>query len=85
MSKDDKIIGLLLKLRGILGCPSLVTFYKAFIWHLECEDIIYDRTYKEESFHQKLESIKYNAVLTITGAIRLLLEKKFVNRQANKC
>ena len=77
MSKDDKIIGLLLKLRGILGCPSLVTFYKAFIWHhLECEDIIYDRTYKEESFHQKLESIKYNAVLTITGAIRATSREK---------
>ena len=77
MSKDDKIIGLLLRLRGILGCASLVTFYKAFIWHhLECEDIIYDRTYKEESFHQKLESMKYNAVLTITGAIRATSREK---------
>ena len=30
--------------------------------------IIYDQAYKE-SFHQKLESIQYNAALAITGAI----------------
>ena len=32
-------------------------------------DIIYDQAYNL-SFHQKLESIQYNAALAVTGAIR---------------
>ena len=70
MNKVDKTIGLLRKLQAILARPSLVTIYKAFIRpHLDYGDIIYDQAYKE-SFHQKLESIQYNAALAITGAIR---------------
>ena len=70
MSKVDKTIGLLRKLQAVLPHPSLVTIYKAFIRpHLDYEDIIYDQVYKE-SFHQKLESIQYNAALAITGTIR---------------
>ena len=37
--------------------------------HLDYGDIIYDQTYND-SFHQKIESIQYNAALAITGAIR---------------
>ena len=49
---------------------SLVTVYKAFIRpHLDYGDIIYEQTYNE-SFHQKMESIQYNAALAITDAIR---------------
>ena len=70
MSKVDKTIGLLRKLQAVLQRPTLVTIYKAFIRpHLDYGDIIYDQAYKE-SFHQKLESIQYNAALAITGAIR---------------
>ena len=36
--------------------------------HLDYGDIIYDQTYNL-SFHQKLESIQYNATLALTGAI----------------
>ena len=37
--------------------------------HVDYDDVIYDQHYNN-SFHQKLESIKYNADLAITGAIR---------------
>ena len=37
--------------------------------HLDYGDIIYDQAYNA-SFHQKLDSIQYNAALAITGAIR---------------
>ena len=69
MSKVDKNIGLLRKLH-VLPRPSLVTIYKAFIRpHPDYGNIIYDQAYKE-SFHQKLEPIKYNAAVAITGPIR---------------
>ena len=69
MSKADKNIGLLRKLQTVLPRLSLVTIYRAFTKpHLDYRDIIYDQAYKE-SFHQKLESVQYNA-LAITAAIR---------------
>ena len=37
--------------------------------HLDYGDVIYDRVFNE-SFHQRLESIHYNAAIAITGAIR---------------
>ena len=75
MNTVAKTIGLLRKLQAGLPCPSLVTIYKAFIRpHLDYGDIIYDRAYNE-SFHQKLESIQYNAALAITGAIRGTLSR----------
>ena len=49
---------------------ALITIYKAFIRpHLDYGDILYDQAYNM-SFHQKLESIQYNACLAITGTIR---------------
>ena len=76
MSKVDKTNGLLRKLQAILPRSSLVTIYKAFMrTHPDYGDIIYDQANKE-SFHQKLESIKYNAALAITGAIRGTSRKK---------
>ena len=48
----------------------LITMYKAFVRpDLDYRDIIYDETYNE-TFHQKLESIQYNAWLVLSGAIR---------------
>ena len=37
--------------------------------YLDYGDIIYDQTFNE-SFHQRIESIQYNAAIAITGAIR---------------
>ena len=68
--KISKAIGLLRKLHNFLQRAALITIYKAFIRpHLDYGDILYDQAYIM-SFHQKLESIKYNACSAITGAIR---------------
>ena len=69
-NKISKAIGLLRKLQNILPRPALLTIYKCFIRpHPDYGDIIYDQAYNL-SFHQKLESIQYNAALASTGAIR---------------
>ena len=69
-NKISKTIGLLRKLQNILPRPALLTIYKCFIRpHLDYGDIIYDQDYNL-SFHQKLESIQYNAALVLTRAIR---------------
>ena len=71
---------LLRKLQNILPREPLLTIYKSFVrTHLDYDDVIY-KSYKfknstriihyKNSFHQKLESIQYNAALAITGAIR---------------
>ena len=68
--KINKTIRLLRKLQNLLPRAALITIYKAFIRpHLDYGDILYDQAYNM-SFHQKLESIQYNACLAITGAIR---------------
>ena len=69
LNKVSKTIGLLHKLQKILPRLSLITIYKPFIRsHLGYRDIIYDQAYNV-SFHQKIDSIQYNAALVITGAI----------------
>ena len=76
-SKISKTIGLLRKSQNILPSPALLTIYKSFIRpHLDYGDIIYDQAYNL-SFHQKLESIQYNAALALTGAIRGSSREKF--------
>ena len=63
-------MGLLRKFQQILPRSSLLTIYKTFIKNqLNYADIIYDQAYNSP-FHDKLESILYNACLAITGAIR---------------
>ena len=48
----------------------MITIYKAFIRpHVNYGDVICDRAFNE-SFHQRLESIHYNAAIAIAGAIR---------------
>ena len=75
-SKVNKTIGLLRKLHHILPRSPLLTIYKSFIrTHLDYGDIIYDQAYNA-SFHQKLDSIQYNAALAITGAIRGIYKEK---------
>ena len=68
-SKVNKTIGLLRKLNHILLSSPLLTIYRSFNRpHLNYSDIIYDQVY-DASFHHKLDSFQYNAVLAITGAI----------------
>ena len=70
MNKVNKTIGLFRKLQNILSREPLLTIYKSCVRpHLDYGDVIYDQHYNN-SFHQKLESIQYNAALAITGAIR---------------
>ena len=50
--------------------------YKAFIrLHLDYGDVVYNQLYNM-SFHQKLESIQYDACLAITGAMRSTSKEK---------
>ena len=63
-----KTIGLLCKFQHILQRQSLITIYKSFIRpHLDYGNIVYDRAFTEP-FQKNLESIKYNAAITITVA-----------------
>ena len=66
LNKVNKTIGLLRKLQNLLSRSTLITIYKAFVRpHLDYGDILFDQTYNS-SFHEKLESIQYNACLDIT-------------------
>ena len=66
----NRTISLLRKLQNILPRAPLVTIYKSFKRpHLDYGDILYDQMFNN-SFHEKLESTRYNATLATTGAIR---------------
>ena len=68
--KVSKTLGLFRKFHNLLSRSALITTYKAFVRpYLDYGDILYDQAYNM-SFHQKLESIQYNACLAITGAMR---------------
>ena len=59
---------------------SLITIDKHFIRsQLDYADVIYDQTYNL-AFHDKLESIQYDACLVITGAIRDTSTEKNIPR-----
>ena len=48
---------------------ALITMYKTFVRpHLDYGNMIYDEAYNE-AFHQKLETIQYNACLALLEAI----------------
>ena len=66
----NKTVALLRKFQNILLRSTLLTIYKCFVRiHLDNGHIIYDQAVYN-FFHQKIESIQYNAALAITGAIR---------------
>ena len=68
--KISKTMGLLRTFQPILPRSSLLTIYKIIIRsQLDFADVIYDQAYYT-SFHEKLESLQYNACLAMTGAIR---------------
>ena len=72
----NKTISLLQNFQLLLLRPALITTYKAFMRpHLDYGDVVFDQVFKK-SFHQKLESIRYNAALAITGAIRKISKEK---------
>ena len=57
-------------MQNILPRLALMTIYKNFVRpHLDYGNVIYDEAYNE-TFHQKLEPIQYNACLALSGAIR---------------
>ena len=70
ISKVNKGISLIKKLRYTLPRKSLITIYKVFLRPLiDYGDIIYDQP-NNNSFCEKLEVIQYKAALAITGAIQ---------------
>ena len=69
ISKVNKGISVIRKLRHNLPRKSLVTKYKAFLRPLiNYGDITYDQS-QNESFCEKTGSVQYKAILAITGAI----------------
>ena len=73
--RANKGIGLITRLRRYLPRNSLLTIYKAFIrLHLDYGDVVYDYP-GNASFMQKLESVLFNASLTITTYILSLVLK----------
>ena len=70
LKRISKTVGLFRKFQGILPRTSLITIYKSFArLHLDYGDIIYDQTFNQ-CFHQRTESIQYNAAIAKAGAIR---------------
>ena len=70
LSNVRKSIRLPRKFQPVLPRSSLLTIYKTFKRRpFDYADVVYDRNYKS-SFHEKLESIQYNAALAVTGAVR---------------
>ena len=67
LTKVNQAIEFLRKLQNILPWGSLPTILVKP--HLDYGDVIYDQSFNN-TFHQKMESIQYNAALAITGAIR---------------
>ena len=66
----SKTMGLLRRFQRILPESSLLTIYETFIKsQLDYAGIIYDQVYNS-FFHEKLESLQYNACMAITVAIR---------------
>ena len=69
-TKVNNSVGIIRKLQNVLPRSALLTVYKSFIRPLlDDGDMIYGKAFKE-SFHEKLESLQYNAALAITGAIK---------------
>ena len=75
--KINKTISLLHKLENNLPKDPLMIIYKSFVrLHLDYGDILYDQTFNN-SFDERLQSVKYNGALAITSAIRGSSREKF--------
>ena len=74
--KSKQAVALLRKLQNILLRSALLTIYKCFVGsHLDYGNIIYDQAFSD-SFHQKVESLQYDAALAIRDTIRGTLKEK---------
>ena len=70
LCQTNRTTRLLRKLQSLLPRAALITIYKVFVRpHLDYGDVLYDQAFNA-SFHEKLESIQYNACLALTRAIR---------------
>ena len=81
---DEKIkkatvgVNLMRKLNLLLPRLSLLTVYKCFVRpHLDYGDVIYNQP-NLSSLTNQIESVKYNAALAITGAIRGTSKKEII-------
>ena len=80
ISKNSKTMALLRKFQPILTKSSLLTISKTFERNrLDSVDFIYDQAYIS-AFHDKLETVQYNACLGATGAIRGTLTEKLYRK-----
>ena len=74
-TKASKTVALLHRFQHILLRHTLITIYRAFICpYPDYGDILYNKGFNS-SFHQKIESIQYNAFLAIVGVAQ---EKNFI-------
>ena len=74
--KLNRTVALLRRFQNILARSALLTIYKCLVrTHLDYGDIIYDQAFNN-CFHQKNESLQYNAALAITDAIRGMSREK---------
>ena len=72
-------VSVIRKLSKILPRNSLITIHKWFVrLRLDYGDVLYDQP-NNESLHQKIESVQYNASLAITGAIKGTSQMKLYN------
>ena len=70
ISKCNKGIGLIKRFFKNSPRNTLLTIYKSYVRpHLDYADVIYDQT-QNMVFSNKIESVQYNAALTMTGAIK---------------
>ena len=77
LKKITKSINLLRKLNLTLPRSSLLIIYKSFIRpRLDYGDIVYDQP-GNSSLSEKIESLQYNAALSITGTIKGSSKRKF--------
>ena len=77
IKKVTKAISIIRKMNLPLPRSSILTTSKSFVEpHLDCDDVIYDQP-NNSSLSDKIESAQYNAVVTITGAIRGTSKEKF--------
>ena len=80
ISKANKGIGIICKLNSSLPHFTLLTICCSFMRpHLDYGDVIYDQP-ENQLFSVKIESVQYNASLTITGAIRETSQEKLYQK-----
>ena len=76
MAKENKTIGLIRKFQRVFPTSFLVTIYKTFIRsHSDYGNIRLDQAFND-SFHHKMESVKFVVTLVITETIRNTSKEK---------